>query len=215
MEAIKCSRGHYYDKALGSCPVCAAESGNQRSPFVTGSEVPDDIPTTTPATGGGFDIGATIPATTPGFTPTDLGGVQPKGGNVWDIEDYGNTAPASFNGEEAFDPIVGWLICVKGSNRGKDYRLHSGTNFIGRGKQNDVCIENDQAISTRNHASVSYDVRERVFYIAKGEVRNPTYLNGRALRSDADLVAYDRIEIGNTELIFVPLCNDQFNWQDL
>ena len=185
MEAIKCSRGHYYDKALGSCPVCAAESGNQRSPFVTGSEVPDDIPTTTPATGGGFDIGATIPATTPGFTPTDLGGVQPKGGNVWDIEDYGNTAPASFNGEEAFDPIVGWLICVKGSNRGKDY------------------------------ASVSYDVRERVFYIAKGEVRNPTYLNGRALRSDADLVAYDRIEIGNTELIFVPLCNDQFNWQDL
>lgn len=210
MEAIKCSRGHYYDKALGSCPVCAAESGS-RSPFVTGSDVPDDIPATTPATNN-FEIPATIPASEP-FSATDLSASSRS--NSWEIEDYAPTTPAAFNNEEAFDPIVGWLICIKGPNRGKDYRLHSGTNFIGRGKQSDVCIENDNAISTRNHASVSYDERERVFYITKGEVRNPTYLNGRALRSDADLVMYDRIEIGSTELMFVPLCGDQFNWQDI
>ena len=215
MEAIKCSRGHYYDKALGSCPVCAAEAGSSRSPFVTGSNVPDDIPATTPATvpaGGGFDIPATIPASEP-FNPIDMN--QSGRPGAFEIEDYAPTTPAAFNNEEAFDPIVGWLICIKGPNRGKDYRLHSGTNFIGRGKHNDVCIDNDQAISTRNHASVSYDERERVFYITKGEVRNPTYLNGRALRSDADLVMYDRIEIGSTELMFIPLCGDQFNWKDI
>ena len=219
MEAIKCSRGHYYDKALGSCPVCAAEAGNQRSPFVTGSDVPDDIPATTPA--GGFDIPATIPASQPGFTPTDLG-VTPRTTPVssaapsWDIEDYGSTTPADMMGSDSsYDPVVGWLICVKGENKGKDYRLHSGTNFIGRGKQNDICIDNDQAVSSKNHASVSYDDRERVFYITKGEVRNPTYLNGRALRSDADLNIYDRIEIGNTELLFVPLCGDRFDWKDI
>lgn len=213
MEAIKCNRGHYYDKALGSCPVCAAEAGNQRSPFITGSDVPDDIPATAPATGG-FDIPPTIPESQPGFTPTDLG-INSKPSVGWDVEDYGQTTPASVGGEEGFDPIVGWLICVKGPNRGKDYRLHSGTNFIGRGKQNDVCIENDQSISNYHHVSVSYDEREKVFYITKGEVRNPTYLNGKALRSDADLVIYDRIEIGNSELMFVPLCTEQFNWQDL
>lgn len=213
MEAIKCSRGHYYDKALGSCPVCAAEAGSSRSPFVTNSDVPDTIPSTIPATvpaSGDFDIPATIPATSPfNDNPSD-----PATSSVWD-PDYPVTEPVWMNQTDKFDPIVGWLICIKGPNRGKDYRLHSGTNFIGRGKQSDVCIENDNSISTRNHASVSYDERERVFYITKGEVRNPTYLNGRALRSDADLVIYDRIEIGNTELMFVPLCGDQFNWQSL
>ena len=221
MEAIKCSRGHYYDKALGSCPVCAAEAGNQRSPFVTGSDVPDDIPATTPA--GGFDIPATIPASQPAFTPTDLGmpprtnagPTPPPAAPKWDLEDYGATTPADMFGGESFDPVVGWLICTKGPNRGKDYRLHSGTNFIGRGKQSDVCIEGDSAVSTKNHASVTYDEREKVFFITKGEVRNPTYLNGRALRSDADLNVYDRIEIGGTELIFVPLCGESFNWNNI
>ena len=223
MEAIKCNRGHFYDKALGSCPICAAEASSNRSPFITDSNVPDtipataptgmnfDIPSTVPSTTG-FDIPSTIPATTPGFAPTELG--TPIGGSDFDLDAYPVTSVAGSYGEEPFDPVVGWLICVKGPNRGKDYRLHSGTNFIGRGKQSDICIDSDQAISTRNHASVSYDEREKVFYITKGEVRNPTYLNGKALRSDADLVIYDHIEIGNTELVFVPLCGEQFNWQD-
>lgn len=219
MEAIKCSRGHYYDKALGSCPVCAAEGNNAgpafKSPFVTGSDVPDDIPATSPATGG-FDIPDTIPASKPGFTPTDMGPIHDAGPAHWTPDSYEPTMPTSpIAGEESFDPIVGWLICIKGPNRGKDYRLHGGTNFIGRAKSMDVCIENDRSISNERHASVTYDERSRVFYIQKGEVRNQTYLNGRALRSDADLVMYDRIEMGNTELMFVPLCSDQFNWQDI
>lgn len=269
MEAIKCSRGHYYDKSLGGCPVCAAEAGHRQSPFVAGSRVPDnigatafpnelfDIPATMPASGD-FDFPVTVPASgdqdfpatapasgsfdfpvrapssgaldttrAPGmftapptvsepisdYAPTEAA-FAPRTPVKWEIEDYGQTMPAMLYEKGGFDPVVGWLICVKGPNRGRDYRLHSGSNFIGRSKSMDVCIENDQTVSNRNHASVSYDDRSKTFYIAKGEVRNLIYLNGKPVRSDADLVSYDRIEIGNTELIFIALCSDRFDWQD-
>ncbi|MBO7253484.1 MAG: FHA domain-containing protein [Oscillospiraceae bacterium] len=217
MEAIKCNRGHYYDKALGSCPVCAAEGGSKSSsPFVTGVTVPDDIPATAPATGG-FDIPATIPASESGFD-VNVGGGYASASSSWDPDDTGVTMAAhmdSFGPEPKFDPIVGWLICIKGPNRGKDYRLHSGTNFIGRSKSMDVCLESDQTVSSKNHASVSYDDRGKTFYIQKGEVRNLIYLNGKPVFGAEVLTIYDRIEIGNTMLMFVPLCSDQFSWQNV
>ena len=76
----------------------------------------------------------------------------------------------------------------------------------------DVCIENDQTISKKNAASISYDDRSKTFFIQKGEVRNLLYLNGKPVRSDADIVAYDRLEIGSTELVFLPLCGENFDW---
>ncbi len=155
-------------------------------------------------------VGRTEPATDPGFTEM-FGGRKSSAG----AEDYGPTMPDPINGVTGFDPIVGWLVCVKGPNRGKDYRLHSGTNFIGRSPEMDVCIQNDDAISKRNAASISYDDRTRSFFIQKGEVRNLLYLNGKPVRSDADLVKYDRIEIGSTELLFVPLCGEGFSWQEI
>lgn len=242
MEAIKCSRGHYYDRALGACPVCAADGAGAGFGFgapMNSDFVPDDIPATAPATSaagnspaggfggfGGFggNPGETVPASE-GYVPT-MADPQPRnpvvnsgsnggnGGGNWQIEDYEPTMPEAFDGVEGFDPIVGWLICVKGPNRGKDYRLHSGTNFIGRSKQMDVCIEGDATISSKNAASISYDDRSKSFFIQKGEVRNLIYLNGRPVRSDADLVIYDKIEIGSTALLFIPLCGEQFNWQD-
>lgn len=217
MEVIKCSRGHYYDSALGYCPVCSAEAGgsDNAGSFFEGNDAPDDIPATAPASSfaGETDFNRTMPVTDAGFTPTDF---TPSSGdnNGWEIDDYEPTKPDTINDIEGFDPIVGWLICVKGPNRGRDYRLHSGTNFIGRSKEMDICIENDQTISKRNAASISYDDRTKAFFIEKGEVRNLIYLNGKSVRSDADIVIYDRIEIGSTELIFVPLCGEKFNWQD-
>ena len=79
----------------------------------------------------------------------------------------------------------------------------------------DICIENDNTISRRKAASISYDDLGKVFFIQKGEGRNLIYLNGAAVRSDADLAIYDRIRIGSTELIFVPLCCDKFTWQEV
>ena len=216
MEAVKCARGHYYDKALGKCPVCAAEGKRRGGVNNVHDESYDAVPPTMPDTG--FDLNDGIkdtdPVTYPGFTPTDFV-TDNDATDGWVVEDSGPTIFKPINDVVGFDPIVGWLICIKGRDRGKDYRLHSGTNFIGRSREMDVCIEGDMTVSSRKAASISYDDRSRSFFITRGEVRNLIYLNGKPVRSDADIVIYDRIEIGSTELMFVPLCGEQFNWQDI
>ena len=30
------------------------------------------------------------------------------------------------------DPVVGWLVCIAGPDKGRDYRIHSERNFLGR-----------------------------------------------------------------------------------
>jgi len=217
MAMTKCSKGHIYDSARGRCPICEKSTGGfvlddipETSPVPEWPGMPDEIGETLP--GDGFTtetIGDTVPETSPGFTDGDF----PRR-PVPAMDDYDPTEPEPIAGEAGFDPVVGWLICVKGPNRGKDYRLHGGTNFIGRSREMDVSIEHDRTISKQNAASISYDDRSRSFFIQKGEVRNLIYLNGRPVRSDADIFAYDRIEIGDTELVFLPLCGEMFNWQD-
>lgn len=244
MQIVQCEKGHFYDSALGHCPQCAEEAQNGgasmgfdagvTAPTSIGSTAPvsdmggygattpigptqptDDIPMTPPAgfgyPGSSGDPGRTVPVTQPGFTTGDFGG-KTSGG--WQVEDYGPTEVSGIDGKTGFDPIVGWLVCTSGPNRGKDYRLHSGTNFIGSSKKMDVCIDGDRTISHENAASISYDDREKIFFVQKGDSRNLIYLNGKAVRSDADLAIYDRLTIGSTELVFVPLCCETFTWQD-
>lgn len=218
MQAIQCSKGHFYDQSLGQCPKCAEEARRRGSAFNLVPDIESFIPNTAPVEPqGGFDVGGvggTIPVTEPGFTATDFAATTPVNSGGWQVDDYGETQPSGVNGVAGFDPVVGWLVCVQGPNRGRDYRLHSGTNYIGSSKEMDVCIDNDKTISRHRAASISYDDRGKVFFIQRGEGRNLIYLNGAAVRSDADLAIYDHIIIGSTELVFVPLCCDRFTWQE-
>lgn len=213
MQAIQCSKGHYYDQALGQCPQCAAEAlgvGGRTLPIETSFSRVEEISETMP-----YDQSATNSIDD---YPTGATASSYVDGNnmsaTWVVDETGPTQPTPLNNVSGFDPIVGWLVCVSGPNRGEDYRLHSGKNFIGSSKENDVHIENDRTISHLKAASVSYDEKNKVFYIQSGEGRNLTYLNNEPVLSYAKLAIYDRITIGTTDLLFVPLCCDKFTWQD-
>lgn len=213
MELIRCGKGHYYDKSKGNCPICSAESIVENTVlegfFDKGipTEIHDEKPIT-PAADPVIPLDIPLDLSESDLVPPSW--LKREGilddYQVSESEDRGPVVPL----EEHLP--VGWLVCLSGADKGMSHRLHAGTNFIGRGADMDVCIKNDQSVSTRNHASVSYDERGRVFYITKGEVRNPTYLNGRSVRSDADLNQWDIIEVGATKLMFVPLCGKKFNW---
>jgi hypothetical protein len=56
-----------------------------------------------------------------------------------------------------FDPVVGWLVCTAGPERGQDYRLRSERNRIGRDPALEVCIATDPTISRSAQAQVTYD----------------------------------------------------------
>lgn len=159
------------------------------------------------ATGG---YGATAPVQG-GFTAPLTGGTGGIGGRNLD---EGQTI-AVVHQKLGIDPVVGWLVSVTGSERGRDYRIHSDNNFIGRSEKMDICIRGDETISRVNHAIIAYDTREKLFYFAPGEGRSINRVNGKATMSMMVLNAYDEIEIGRTKLIFISLCGERFEWENV
>jgi pSer/pThr/pTyr-binding forkhead associated (FHA) protein len=114
--------------------------------------------------------------------------------------------------EIGIDPVVGWLVCIDGKEKGRDYRIHSDNNFIGRSEKMDICIRGDETISRENHAVISFDSRDKVYYFSPGDGRSIVRLNDKAIFSTSQLQANDTIEIGKTKLMFIPLCGERFEW---
>ena len=112
------------------------------------------------------------------------------------------------------EPVVGWLVCIDGAEKGKDYRLWGRINTIGRGEQNDVCIKSDPSISKENHARLGYDPKNNRFRLIPASSSNNIYLNGDVVDIPTPLHAYDVIEFGETKLAFVPLCGEHFSWEN-
>lgn len=111
------------------------------------------------------------------------------------------------------DPVVGWLVCIEGPEKGRDYRVRSERNGIGRGADMAISIIGDEAISRENHAYISFNPRKGSFRIAPGDGRGMIYLNGEEVDVPMPLQAYDRIELGQTQLLFIPLCGEHFSWE--
>jgi hypothetical protein len=174
--------GHYYDASI-----------HHECPYCVNQNIGVTMP---------LDMGRTMPLTPPAGTDNRVpGGASEEGRTVAVIkEDIG------------IDPVVGWLISVDGQDRGRDYRIRSDNNYIGRAEKMDVCIQGDDTVSRENHAIISYDARDKIFYFSPGDGRSIVRLNDKAIFSTAEIHAYDIVEVGKTKLVFIPLCGDKFDW---
>ena len=99
--------------------------------------------------------------------------------------------------------------------KGTDYRLYEGYSYIGRDPaKNQVAIPDDH-ISSVPSARILYDTGSRKFFINEcNGARNPVYLNGDLFDGRVELKPYDMIKMGNTRLLFVPLCTEKFAWEE-
>ena len=111
------------------------------------------------------------------------------------------------------DPVVGWLVCIKGPDRGRDYQIRSEKNSIGRSDSMDICISGDETISRADHAFVVYDPKKNTTRIQAGMSRGLIYLKGNEIVSSEVLKAYDQIEMGESVFVFVPFCGENFQWE--
>ena len=112
------------------------------------------------------------------------------------------------------EPPTAWLVCVKGAYQGQAFTCKSGRNKIGRNPNCNINLINDASITREPHAMVIYDPKQRTFYLQNGTGDGLVYLNGSLLFSHEQLHAYDKIQIGNAEFVFFPLCGEQFTWDD-
>src|SRR6185295_15989275 len=102
-KMIRCSEGHFYDPSKHSaCPWCALPAGAETSPEKTRAVRPPEVPPPPP-----------LPSAS---APGPAAGGAPVGAT----RRVGQFAAAGPNRPE---PVVGWLVCVSGPDRGKDYRL--------------------------------------------------------------------------------------------
>ncbi|MCD8049486.1 MAG: FHA domain-containing protein [Clostridia bacterium] len=223
MAKVECAYGHIYDADLyPSCPYCKGGNsvdlgGETLGPEEYGSgTLNDDVGVTTP-------IGATQG---PRSTADDNLTKPPFGYDQKKVdEDEERTRPINIindieDGKEddvtpPKVPVAGWLVAINGKNKGKDYPIYTYRNTIGRGKENDVVIEGDMSISREACAKIAYDRKHNKYHFIPGDTKNDIYLNDDPLYESHEIKAYDRVEIGETKLVFVPLCTDRFSWQDV
>lgn len=234
MEIIGCGRGHFYNPSeYSSCPQCARENGSAQQSFIDSPGVTEPINSPaymrTPAVANIIltdtptppvaDITSTEPIDA-GFgdfqgTPLSTSAFQEPSANV---QNYAPTAPVSpaFTPSDShktpFLPVVGWLVCIEGPAMGRDYRIHSQYNYIGRGQHMDICISGDSCISAEKAAILAYDDEEKLFSFGPGLGHNVVRVNGKMLMNATELNPYDELTIGKTKLLFVPLCGERFDW---
>lgn len=113
------------------------------------------------------------------------------------------------------EPTVGWLVGLNGVYQGGCFELRSGKNFIGRNPDMDIVLAADNTVSRFRHAVVLFEPHERVFIAQPGESRELFYINGKVVLSNQKLEPYDKLTIGNTKLMFFPLCSADFSWDDI
>lgn len=204
MARAECAQGHQYDSDLyPSCPYCngfqvinlkgaPADQAGRTMPLSGGSSA-------SPQNGGGRSIMG------------DDGKTMPPWGYGRRV-DEDNRTKGMIQKKNGIEPVVGWLICIEGSEKGKDYRLYGRINTVGRDERMDVCIHGDQGITRDVHVRIGYDPKKNNFHIIPANSSNNTYVNDEPVYIPTKLAAYDVIELGETKLLFLPLCSRKFSW---
>ena len=206
MTLVKCPNGHYYDSSRfgNNCPHCGMSGAASIGADQT--TVPLNIP----------DAPHPANAVTEPLTVSQPVVSQPANVTVPIVSDDDRTLPVTADMLDGMvekpAPVVGWLVCTDGVNKGTDYRLHQGRNFIGRSPEMDVCILGDNTVSRSSHAIVVYDPRSNVYLAQPGSSKELFYVNDKLVLNPVELKTMDLLNIGDTKLMFVPLCGEQFHW---
>ena len=111
-------------------------------------------------------------------------------------------------------PVCGWIVCIEGARKGKDYKVMAGKNFVGRADDMDIQILGDNKISRRNHGVIVFDPKKRETVLLPGDSNGLVYHNDGAVYTPTVLSAFDLIEMGESRFVFVPFCGDNFMWEE-
>ncbi|MEP7199403.1 MAG: FHA domain-containing protein, partial [Chloroflexota bacterium] len=96
-------------------------------------------------------------------------------------------------------PVMGWLAVKKGAQPGRQFKLGTGRNGIGR--DGAACkIVLDDTSASKQHAQVNFEGGQ--FFAYDMASTNGTFVNGQRLQKRQMLYDNDEIRIGDTVLTF-------------
>lgn len=202
---------HFYDtKLYATCPVCQEDDGPQDR-FNTVEQKVADTKRTEPM--------KTLTKRVDGHDDPPVYNKKPEPVKSPRTIVLGPLGPIAGQSEDDFMPVLGWLVIVDGPGRGRDYRLAHARTRIGRSKEMEVCLElpnnSDMSISREEHAVIIYNGKLNKFFLSDpGKSSNLVIHNGNMVYGlpPQELNANDIIQLGETKLLFFPLCNENFHW---
>lgn len=209
MNLIRCEKGHFYDgDKFAQCPHCAPNEDDREVTIALHSE----NGTETRNTEHPFQSNNNATLSLKDALVASRDSVMDVADN--DDDEMGKTV-RFYDNEEGIEPCVGWLVGLNGAIKGESFLLKSGKNFIGRGSDMDVVLSKDNSVSRNKHAILIYEPKSRMFIAQPGESRELFYLNGNVVLNNEQMKKNDILSIGETKLMLIPCCDEQFCWEDV
>lgn len=209
MAITKCEKGHFYDNAkYDSCPYCVTlehERNRYEDQMRENSVI---IPARRPMDD---DVTVAMPKKESGDDQVTVSLIQPQEA-VHGVSGDDQKTIGIFGSRSGQEYVTGWLVCVKGNEKGRDYRLHNGNNWIGRSYQMDICIVDDPKISRENHATIVFEPRSSKFFLTAGK-GTITTCNGEMVTKAVELKSRDCLGLGESEFVFIPFCKEGQTWE--
>lgn len=205
-----CPNGHIYDSVIygEECPLCPKGSmsiNNDNNPINYGTS-PQSAGTQVSSPKGGENMygghsinqedasGATVLKNKP--VANQAGPAQPVGGGTVIRQPKG---VAAGNGRK----LVGFLVTYNRNPQGKAYEIYEGKNYVGRDRNADISIPDDNQMSSR-HMSILYRNVDNKFKYRDEQSSNGTFVN-KELSDEGELQNFDIIRLGNTVFIFITI----------
>lgn len=200
MAVVRCKNGlHFYDDdKFDECPHCA-KGINENQQWDQPAEMNNMM------TLGLEDIDPNI---------VDLVGIMEERPlrEQFRIDDIdSDVTVAYYSAHKGNDFITGWLVCVGGPERGRDYRIYHGMNKMGRSDDMDIVIKDDMSISREKVCSIVYEEKNNKFYLVPS-VNGMIYLNDEILNEAREIVTGDRFVVGRSTFEFVAFCTGDKKW---
>ena len=190
MDLKRCANGHYYDAdKYKQCPHCGSASQVNETVAFVQSDSQDQVTVS-------LDQVPDVPKPAPRPAPRDEG-----------------KTVGFFADQMEREPVVGWLVCTQGKQRGQDFRLKTGRNFIGRSQAMDIRLADEPSVSRDKHAIVIFEPKANIFLAQPGESSALFYCNDKVILNVVEIRKNDRLQIGDVELMLIPCCDQQFNWR--
>ena len=195
MATKTCPNGHKYDSSIygDNCPFCPSPAEKTKAVSLDNGE---NLGGKTRVAGGNDEEALTRPMTNPSFGNDE----QEEGGTVIRVVGREN------NSNEGNRKLVGLLVSYSEKENGEVYKVLEGRTYIGRGKQNDICIASDKNMSTQ-HLMLLYREAEGKFWAIDQNSSNGTYINGEFVSDKVALRTNDVIVVGATKFVFLAIPN--------
>jgi len=192
----RCENGHFIDESWDLCPYCPAVAAESDIPIVRPTRGPE------------------VPRRPTAVPPPPAPPAHRDGPALVQAPPMERTIAA-----QKLDPtaapkryVVGWLVGLNGTARGESSPVRIGRNILGRDRRSDIVVNDDQASS--HHADLVFRPEERRFILMDHNSTNGTYVNETEIEPRRDLALKDVIRIGSHRFLFMPLCKEDFFWDE-